>query len=60
MPDAAANVAGVYAALRDDIVRGTFIVAGFAHAVKLTRLVTDLLASSSTGNRTKAGNWPEQ
>lgn len=58
MPDAAANVAGVYAALRDDIAKGTSTVAGFGHAVKLTRLVTDLLASSRTGNRSKADDWP--
>ncbi len=60
MPDAAANVAGVYAALRDDIARGTFTVAGFGHAARLSQLVTDLLTSSSTGSRTKAANWPEQ
>ncbi len=60
MPDAAANVAGVYAALRDDIARSTFTVAGFSHAVKLTRLVTDLLSSSRTGSRTEAVGWPEQ
>ena len=59
MPDAAANVAGVYAALRDDIAQGTFTVAGFGHAVKLTRLVTDLLSSSHAGSRTEAGGWPE-
>ena len=59
MPDAAANVAGVYAALRDDIAQGTFTVTGFDHAVKLTRLVTDLLESSRTGSRKLAVNWPE-
>ena len=58
MPDAAANVAGVYAALRDDIAHGTVTVAGFGDAVRLTRLVTDLLASSRTGSRSKAGGWP--
>ena len=60
MPDAAANVAGIYAALRDDIVGGVFTVAGFDHAVALTRLVIDLMASSRTGSRTKAANWPER
>ncbi len=60
MPDAATNVAGVYAALRDDIAGGTFTVAGFDHAVRLTRLVSDLLESSRTGSRTQAVNWPEQ
>jgi predicted dehydrogenase len=60
MPDAAANVAGIYAALRDDIARGTSIVTGFDHAVKLTRLMTDLLAASSSGARIKPANWPER
>jgi len=60
MPDAVANVAGVYAALRDDIAEGTFTVAGFDHAVKLTQLVSDLLEASRAGSRTQAVNWPEQ
>ena len=58
MPAAAANVAGVYAALRDDIAGGTFTVAGFDHALKLTQLVTDILSSSHAGRRTKAAGWP--
>ncbi len=60
MPDAAANVAGVYAALRDDIARGTHTATGFDHAVRLTRLVSDLLASSDTGARVEATDWPKQ
>ncbi len=60
MSDAAANVAGVYAALRDDIAGGTATAAGFDHAVKLTRLITDLLASSRMGTRTEAAGWPER
>lgn len=60
MPDAAANVAGIYAALRDDIAQGTFTVADFNHALKLTRLLTDLLSSSRTGTRAEAANWPER
>ena len=59
IPDAAANVAGVYAALRDDITRGTFATTGFDHAVKLTQLVADLLESSRTGSWVKTANWPE-
>ncbi len=58
MPDAAANVAGVYAALRDDIANGSFTVPGFDHAVALTRLITDLLASSQSGRRATASGWP--
>ncbi len=60
MPDTAANVAGVYAALRDDIAGGTATATGFDHAVKLTRLITDLLASSRTGTRAEASGWPER
>ena len=58
MPDAAANVAGVYAALRDDIASGTSTVTGFDHAVRLTRLIDDLLASSAEGRRRDANGWP--
>ncbi len=58
MPDAAANVAGVYAALRDDITNETSTVAGFDHAVKLTHLVNDLLASSLSGRRATPTSWP--
>lgn len=60
LPDAAANVAGVYAALRDDIADGTTLTAGFDHAVKLTRLIGDALESSRTGSRKPAADWPEQ
>lgn len=60
MPDTAANVAGVYAALHDDIVHGRHTVPGFDHAVGLTRLIADLLESSSSGRRTTASGWPER
>lgn len=58
LPDAALNVAGVYAALRDDIAHGTTTVPGFEHAVRLTRLLADVQASSDTGLRRAAANWP--
>jgi predicted dehydrogenase len=58
MPDAAVNVAGLYACFRDDINRGTNAVAGFEHAVRLARLVEDLLASSKEGFRALATGWP--
>ncbi len=58
LPEAAANVAGLYAALRDDIRHGSFTVPDFDHAVRLTRLVDDLLTSSATGTRTAARDWP--
>ena len=58
LPETAMNVAGVYAALRDDIRHGSFTVPGFDHAVRLTRLVDDLLASSATGTRKPERDWP--
>ncbi len=60
MPDAATNVAGVYAALRDDIANGTTTVTGFGHAVQLTQLIGGLFASSETGARMRPANWPSQ
>jgi predicted dehydrogenase len=45
LADSALNVAGVYASLRDDIVHGSSKVTNFAHAVHLTRLIEDALAS---------------
>ncbi|WP_341962792.1 Gfo/Idh/MocA family oxidoreductase [Pseudomonas sp. RC10] len=44
LSDSAVNVAGLYSALRDDILGGTSKVVGFDHAVQLTRLVEDVLA----------------
>jgi predicted dehydrogenase len=60
LPDEALNVGGVYAALRDDILNDSFTVPGFEHAVRLTRLVGDMLASSETGTRKSARGWPGQ
>ena len=58
MPDAAWNVAGAYAALRDDIERGTSTVAGFDHAVRLTRLVEDAFEASGQGCCKSSKGWP--
>ena len=60
MPDTAANVAGMYAALRDDIARGTSVAPDFPHAVRLARLVDDVTASAQTGTRRSALDWPMQ
>ena len=60
VPDAAANVAGVYAALRDDILNATQAAPDFDHAVRMTRLVEDALAASDSGARKAASGWPEQ
>ncbi len=59
LSDAAANVAGVYAALRDDLRGETSHAAGFDHAARLTRLIEDVLESSKLGRRVHAGAWPE-
>lgn len=60
LPDAAANVAGVYAALRDDILNATATVPDFDHAARLSRLIDDMLASAGTGTRRPAADWPQQ
>lgn len=59
LPDAAANVAAAYAVLRDDILHGTTVAPGFAHAVRLTRLVADVGRAAAEGCRIPAEDWPE-
>jgi len=58
LPDSAANVADTYAMFRDDIVNGTRTVPDFEHAVRLSRLIDAVLASSSSGSRLTAQDWP--
>ena len=58
MPDAAANVAGIYAMLRDDIRNGTTNAPDFNHAARLTHLVDAVLRSSLRGDRQAASKWP--
>jgi predicted dehydrogenase len=60
LPDTAVNVASVYAALRDDIAANAFTVPDFQHAVRLTRLIDDLLSSAKSGTRKHASEWPRQ
>lgn len=60
LSEGAANVAGMYAALRDDIARGTRTVTGFSHAVRLARLLDAALASSRDGRRMPATDWPKE
>ena len=60
MPDAAANVAGVYATLRNDVLNATKTAPDFDHAVRMTRLVNDALAASESGARKAASGWPRQ
>ncbi len=52
LPDAAVNVAGVYAQLRDDVRRGTWTARGFLHAERLSRLVEGILATPERGQET--------
>ena len=56
LPDAAVNVGGVYAMLRDDIRQGSRRVAGFADAVALTRVVEALFTSQKEGARWRLGD----
>lgn len=49
LPDPVVNVAGVYAALRDDITYGTSTAPGFADAVGLSQLVDHMRAAASDG-----------
>lgn len=51
LSDAAANVAGLYAALRDDIAHATRTVPDFDHAVRVARLVEAVATSARTGVR---------
>ncbi len=54
----AANVAGMYAGLRDDILSGKRTVPDFGHAVRLARLIEDVTACSETGSRKSSVDWP--
>ncbi len=58
MPDAAANVAGVYAMLREDILNDTRNAPDFDHAVRLNRFIDAVLNSSSSGAREADYGWP--
>ena len=60
VPDEAANVASMYAALRKDILNATFTVPDFDHAVRLTRLMDAEMLSSESGIRQKNSGWPYQ
>lgn len=51
VPDSAVNVAEVYAQLAADIRDDTRIVPDFSHAVRLTRLIREVLESAETGQR---------
>jgi hypothetical protein len=46
--------------LRDDIHRGTTIATGFDHALRLARVIEDMLELSRAGARKSARGWPER
>ncbi len=58
MPAEVANVAAMYAGLRNDINSGTSVVPDFMHAVRLAKLMDDVLLSAQTGSRESAEGWP--
>ena len=59
LPDPAVNVAGVYAALRDDIRDGTSAAPDFGHAVRLSHLIDDILTAAANGRTTTpTADWP--
>ena len=60
MPEAAANVGAMYAALRDDIVGDTRTVPDFEHAVKLSQLLSDVDSSANSGRRSRQADWLEK
>ena len=60
LPDEAANVAGIYVQLRDDIRNHTRNAPDFNHAVRLARLIEDLSEASHKGRTVSSGDWPAQ
>jgi predicted dehydrogenase len=59
LPESAVNVSHVYAALRDDILEGSVSAPNFRHAVQVSHLIDDLLASAAQGRSvTPTATWP--
>ncbi len=59
LPESVANVAAVYAALRDDIASDTEKAPSFGDAVRVAHLVDDLRASGESGATvTPSAEWP--
>ena len=58
MPAEAANVAAMYATLRNDIISRSSTAPDFEHAVHLAKLIDDVLLSAQNGIRAKARDWP--
>lgn len=61
LADPVVNVAGIYAALRDDLRHGTSCAPGFGHAVRLSHLIDDVIAAAASGRSTApSADWPTQ
>lgn len=60
LPAPACNVAGIYSRLRNDIRDGTRTAPDLDHAVRLTRLIEDVLDASASGVRRPAADWPRR
>lgn len=56
LPEAAVNVAGVYAALRDDILEGTHHAPRFDHALALTQALSDMRQGRSVSYAARTGS----
>ena len=57
MPDAAANVAGIYVMHRDDVLNGMATAPDFGHALQLSGLLNAVLISSLQGTRQDTSGW---
>ncbi len=49
LPAEVVNVAATYAALRNDVISGSFTAPDFQHAVRLARMIQEVLSSAPTG-----------
>jgi len=58
LPEAAVNVAGLYAMLRDDMLHGTSTAPDATHAVRLWQMIEDVVRSSGSGDRLASTDWP--
>ena len=58
LDDAALNVGGMYALLRDSIHSGVAPQPDFEHAARLNRMMDSLATAATSGTRAQAANWP--
>lgn len=58
LPDSVVNIAGLYAALRNDIRDDTTTAPSFDHAVRLSHLVDDVLGVGADALVTPTAPWP--